>query len=291
MGLVAPSSPFDLPSWEAGVRFLQGEGFRVKYLPGLAERRRGFLAGEDGQRAEEIRAMFLDPEVRAIFAVRGGYGAQRILGALDPETARSHPKIFMGYSDVSCLLAFFLQESGLVTFHGPVVSEMADLSPLTREFLFRLLCRPEPLGSIPLDGVEWIRPGRAAGPLVGGNLSLVCSTLGTPWEVVTEGRILFLEDRGEKPYRVDRMLVQLRQAGRLGSAAAILFGSFLPEERKKEMEEVLRENTRGLGIPVAMGMPVGHGIHNIPLPLGILAEVDGRRNRFSVLEAAVGPRE
>ncbi len=293
VGLVAPSSPFQPEALESGIRFLESEGFRVRHQSDLLERRRGFLAGGDRERADEIQRMFEDPEVGAVLVVRGGYGAQRILDRLDPELFRTHPKIFLGYSDATCILAFLLQSAGLVCFHGPVVNEMGTLSDATRDCLLRLLTRAEPLGPIPAGELRWIRPGDARAPIVGGNLSLMCSTLGTPWEVETAGRILLLEDRGEKPYRVDRMLLQLRQAGKLASIAGLLFGEFQahrlgePEGQHGEaMDTVLEENTRELAVPVVVGLPVGHGAHNVPLPLGVPAEINGREGRVSILESA-----
>ncbi len=294
VGLVAPSSPFEPEALESGIRFLESEGFRVKHQPDLLERRKGFLAGGDRERADEIQRMFEDPEVAAVFVVRGGYGAQRILDQLDPSLFRANPKIFLGYSDATCLLAFLLQAAGLVCFHGPVVNEMGKLSDTTRDCLLRLLTQAEPMGPIPAGDLRWIRPGQARAPIVGGNLSLICSTLGTPWEVETTGRILLLEDRGEKPYQVDRMLLQLRQAGKLSSIAGLLFGEFMarrlgePEGHHREgMDAVLEENTRDLGVPVVCGLPVGHGEHNVPLPLGVAAEIDGREGVVSILEPAV----
>jgi muramoyltetrapeptide carboxypeptidase len=298
VGLVAPSSPFQQDTLEAGVHFLQEQGFVVRHLPDLLSRKRGFLAGGDDERADEIRKMFEDPEVQAVFAVRGGYGAQRILDRLDADLMRKSPKIFLGYSDATCLLTFLHQKARLVCFHGPLVNEMGFLSEVTRTFLVRLLTCAEPLGPLPFGDLRWIRKDLARGPIVGGNLSLLCSTLGTAWELETDGRILFLEDRGEKPYRVDRMLLQLRQAGKLSSLAGLLFGEFQVDSNeepqvsdKKAMDEVLHENTRGLGVPVACGLPLGHGKHNVPVPLGVLAEVSGAEGRVSILESAVGPRE
>ncbi len=296
IGLVAPSSPFSEEALRAGIRFLEAQGFRVHYLSDLFARRKGFLAGEDTQRSEEIQYMFEDPEIRAVFVVRGGYGALRIMDRLDPEIIKRNPKIFLGYSDATCLLSFLLERCGLVCFHGPLVVEMGSLSEATEQALLRILTATEPLGDLPLEGAKWIHEGQATGRLVGGNLSVLCSTLGTPWEVETEGRILLLEDRGEKPYRVDRMLVQLRQSKKLTHAAGVLFGDLLAGALeqdaswdKKAMEEVLYENTRDLGIPVIYGLPIGHGKTNIPLPLGALAELNGKENRFSIVESAVTP--
>lgn len=296
IGLIAPSSPFEGDAAKAGIRFLEAKGFRVRHLSGFFNRRKGFLAGEDEQRAEEVRLMFEDPEVKAIFVVRGGYGALRILERLDPEVVTSNPKIFMGYSDVTCLLLFLLEACGLVCFHGPLVNEMGSLTALTERYLLRILTEPEPLGTVPLVDSKWIHKGVAKGRLIGGNLSTLCSTLGTPWEVRTEDRILFLEDRGEKPYRIDRMLVQLKQAGKLSSIRGLLFGSMITERHARYgsgdeavMNEVLFENTKDLGVPVLCGLPVGHGKENIPLPMGVLAELNGEKNRFAVLEAAGKP--
>ena len=298
IGVVAPSSPFDPRRLLTGIRFLQARGMAVRCLPGLFKRRKGFLAGEDAHRAEELRLMFEDPEVKGVFTARGGYGAQRLLDRLDPEVIRRNPKIFLGYSDVSCLHFFLLDKCGLVSFHGPLVIEMGALSRWTELRLFRALTRPEPPGDLSLPDARWIRKGVVRGPLVGGNLTILCSSLGTPWEPETEGRVVLLEDRGEKPYRIDRMLVQLRQAGKLSCAAAVVFGDLLtgkdggtPRREKRILEEVIHENTRSLGVPVVCGLPVGHGRRNLTLPLGVRVEVNGRRNRFRLLESGVSPRE
>lgn len=297
VGLVAPSSPFLQDALESGIRFLRKEGFRVRHLPDLMSRKKGFLAGADDERAREIQEMFEDPEVRAVFAVRGGYGAQRILDRLDAASIRRHPKIFLGYSDATCLLTFFLQAARLVCFHGPFVNEMGSLSDVTRRWLIQVLTTAEALGPMPVGKLRWVRKGLARGPIVGGNLSLLCSTLGTAWELETAGRILFLEDRGEKPYRVDRMLVQLKQAGKFSSIAGLLFGEFqgneavgIEDRDRDAMDEVLTENTRDLCVPVAHGLPLGHGRHNVPLPLGVVAEIDGTEERVSILEPALRPQ-
>jgi len=298
VGLIAPSSPFNKDDLFKGIEFLKSLGLRVRYQPTLLDRKKGFLAGDDLERSEELQLMFQDPEIRAVFTVRGGYGAQRILEIIDPEILRKNPKIFMGYSDATCLLSFLLDRCGLICFHGPMAYEMGSVSQLTRCYLERALMNPEPLDSIPLENELWIKKGVARAPLIGGNLSLMCSTLGTPWEINTAGRLLFLEDRGEMPYRIDRMLVQMKQAGKFSSIAGLLFGDMLgdkgpefPVRKEEEIKEVLYENTRDLGVPVVLGLPVGHGKENIPLPLGVLGELNGKENRFSILEAALRPRE
>jgi len=297
IGLVAPSSPFDSQRLLPGIDFLRSMGMEVRYLPGFFQRCRGFLAGEDDERAEEIMVMFGDPLVKAVFVARGGYGSQRILDRLDPDVIRRNPKIFLGYSDVSSLLLFLLDKCRVVPFHGPLVLEMGSLPRWTEHYLLRALMRSEPLGDFPLPPARWVRGGVARGALVGGNLSVLCASLGTPWEPDTQGRVLFLEELGEKPYRLDRMLVQMRQAGKLTGAAAVVVGDVLPgmqgraaSRERRLLAEVVIENTRGLGVPVVCGLPLGHGRKNLTLPLGVKAEVNGRRSLFRVLESGVGPR-
>lgn len=294
VGIAAPSSPFDPCAFREGVSFLESAGFRVRFLPGLAARRRGFLAGEDLQRAAELEALFEDRDVKAVFSARGGYGAQRLLDRLDPKVFQENPKLFVGYSDVTSLLSFLVDVCRLVCLHGPLVTEMGLLSDRTRRHLLRCLTKAEPLGPFPLERPRWLHKGRIRAPVVGGNLSVIASGLGTPWELKTAGRILFLEDRGERPYRVDRMLVQLKQAGKLGAVAGLVFGRLDGAEtgekvgrEKKLMREVVFDHAAGLGVPVLCGVPAGHGGGNFALPMGVLAELDSRKGCFSFLDTAV----
>jgi len=296
--MVAPSSPFTESFLSRGVAFLESHGFRVCQLPGIGDRKHAFLAGDDHRRANELMRMFLDPDVDALFAVRGGYGAQRILDLLDPEAIAAHPKIFLGYSDASLLIHFLVDRCGIVCFHGPLATEMGSVTPRTERFLLRALCDPEPMGPYPLDDPMWIRPGVAQGRLIGGNLSVLCATLGTPWEVRTGGRILFLEDCGEKPYRIDRMLVQMKQAGKLSGVAGIVFGDMIsrrgeacPPGEREAIFEVLQDHTRGLGVPVLCGLPAGHGPENLTLPMGVRAVIGQGGDAFSLQEGALSPQE
>jgi len=296
--MVAPSSPFSEEFLRRGIRFLEGHGFCVCHRPRGTERRHGFLAGEDRHRADELMDMFEDPGVDALFAVRGGYGAQRLLGLLDPDRIARNPKLFLGYSDASVLIHFLVNRCLLACLHGPLATEMGSLPPLTERFLLRALTEPDPMGHYPVSDARWIRTGEATGPLIGGNLTVLCSTLGTPWEVVTEGRILFLEDSGEKPYRIDRMLMQMRQAGKFSGVAGIVFGDVLTARDRgascadrEAVLEVLRENTQDLGVPVLCGLPAGHGPENLALPMGVQAAVGGRKGAFALLETALTPRE
>jgi len=296
--MVAPSSPFSEEFLRQGIRFLEDRGFSVCHVPGITGRKQGFLAGGDRQRADELMDMFEDPQVDALFAVRGGYGAQRLLGLLDPDRIARNPKLFLGYSDSTVLIHFLLDRCGVACLHGPLATEMGSLPALTERFLLQALTMSAPVGSYPLKDERWIRKGEASGLLTGGNLTILCSTLGTPWEVRTEGRILFLEDTGEKPYRIDRMLVQLKQAGKLSGVAGIVFGDVLsardrgasPVDREAVFD-VLLENTRDLGVPVLCGLPAGHGPENLTLPMGVRASIGGREGAFSLLEASLVSRE
>lgn len=294
VGIAAPSSPFDLGAFRRGVDFLESAGFHVHFHPGLATRRKGFLAGEDRERAKELEALFRDGRVKAVFSARGGYGAQRLLDTLDPDVFRANPKLFVGYSDVTCLLSFLVDACRLVCVHGPLVTEMGFLSGRARRHFLRCLTKAEPLGQVPLERPRWVRKGRVRAPVVGGNLTTIVSALGTPWALQTTDRILFLEDRGERPYRVDRMLTQLRQAGRLGAVAGLVFGRLDGAEKgpgagweRKLMEEVVYDNAASLGVPVLWGVPAGHGKDNLALPMGVLADLDSRKGCFSLLDAAV----
>lgn len=294
VGIAAPSSPFDPEAFREGVAFLESAGFRVRFLPGLTARSKGFLAGEDRGRAAELEILFRDPRVKAVFSARGGYGAQRLLDKLDPEIFRTNPKLFVGYSDVTCLLSFLVDACGLICVHGPLVTEMGCLSGRSRRHFLRCLTKAEPIGPLPLERPKWIRKGHVRAPVVGGNLTTIAAGLGTPWALKTDGRILFLEDRGERPYRVDRMLTQLRQAGKLGSVAGLVLGRLDGLEQgekagreRKLMREVVYDNTAGLGVPVLWGVPAGHGGVNLAMPMGVLAELDSRKGCFSFLDAAV----
>jgi len=301
VGLVAPSSPFPRESLERGIGFLEAHGFRVRVVPEIFESHRGFLAGRDSQRARVLMEMFADPEVRAVMAIRGGYGSLRLLERLEAEGIRKGPKIFLGYSDATAILLYLLDHCGIVSFHGPLVVEMGGPAPsVTEQWLLQALTRTEPLGTVPLEEPVWIRKGCAAGPVVGGNMSVVCSSLGTPWEINTEGRLFFLEECYERPYRIDRMLTQLRLAGKLECAAGIMFGHILPaawspaesgpadrDTYTWEVREAIEEATRGFAGPVLVGLPVGHSGVNITLPLGVEGVLDSDQGLFALTEPAL----
>jgi muramoyltetrapeptide carboxypeptidase len=304
VGLVAPASyTFDL--WRlddaaARVRALGLEPKFGKYVRG----RRGFLSGTDDERLEDLHAMFADPAVAAVFALQGGYGTPRLLDRIDYDLIRRNPKILLGFSDITGLHLAIGKKAGLVTFHGPNV--LGSLPPRTFEILKKALFVAEPLGDVtnpeeadPLAAefpLHTVAPGVARGRLVGGNLTLVSATMGTPFEIETKGRILLVEDTGEAPYRIDRMLVQLKLAGKLQEATGIVFGtcsdcaaSRSSFELTLSLSEVLDELLGSLGKPVLAGLLFGHTKEKSVIPLGVEAELDAGAKRLTILESATVP--
>ncbi len=279
-------------------------GLRVR-LGRHVTARAGYLAGNDAERASDLMDMFRDPEVRAVFCVRGGYGSSRLLRLIDFDIIRSNPKIFVGFSDITSLLLAFHRLAGLVTFHGPMLASdlAAGVTDFSEEWLHRALFAPFPLGKVrnpPGDPPPvTIRGGRVSGSLVGGNLSLVAASLGTACQPEWRGRILFLEEVGESPYRIDRMLTHLRNAGVFDAVAGILVGecvgcSSAPGETVSgretvTVEKVLRDVLGGLGVPVLYGLPIGHGRHRATLPLGVRAVLDATAGFLDIVEAATLP--
>jgi muramoyltetrapeptide carboxypeptidase len=286
VGVIAPAGAVDEPRVRAGIGALEEAGFRVR-LGAAALKRAGYLAGADDERLADVHDMFRRPEVKAIIAARGGYGSGRLLPLLDLSVVRHHPKIFVGHSDITFLLNAFVQCAALVTFHGPMANGLPQ-SPAARDGLCRLLGGDR-------DGwnpaaPQVIRPGTAEGILVGGCLSIVVSMLGTPHAIETRGRLLFLEDVNEKPFRIDRMLTQLRQAGALDAVAGVIFGEMdgctAPGSPPVSVCEVIAEAFRAAPYPVVAGVPSGHGAGTLTLPLGIRARLADER--LSLLESPVG---
>lgn len=301
VGVVAPASPpLEADAVRRGVEALEAMGLRVR--PGRhALARRGYLAGGDWERAADLTEMFLDSEVRAVICLRGGYGSGRLLPRLDYEVIRRNPKVFLGYSDITALHLAINRLSGLVTFHGPMVAGDlgSGLTDYSAGYLQKALFDPAPLGAVanPPDAPHpyTIRSGRATGTLVGGNLSLVVSSLGTPYAIETKGRILFLEEVGEEPYRIDRMLTHLRHSGKLAQAAGIVFGECAGCESggarpvypgAPDVREVVAGTLAPLGVPALFGLTIGHGTHMATLPLGVRATLDAGAGTLTIEEAA-----
>lgn len=304
IGVIAPSSP---PSEPEGVRIaietVESFGFRPQPAAHLFDRN-GYLAGDDAARAADLNALFADEHVDAIFCVRGGYGASRLLPMLDYEVLRANPKVLLGYSDITSLLLAIYQKAGLVTFHGPIA--MQSFSAYTLAEFKQVLFDPHPplsLGAPPpfergegrverTNRITTLVPGKVQGPLLGGNLSLVTHLIGTPYFPDLTGAILFLEDVGEAVYTIDRMLTQLWLSGKLQKVAGVVFGKFTeprPSEyaQNRLQEEVLAERVRALNIPAVMGLMIGHVEDQATIPVGCLAELDATAGRLTLLESPV----
>lgn len=285
IGIIAPGGPVTRDELEAGMRFLESRGHFIVSGSHLYETR-GYLAGDDEDRLEDLHGMFRDPDVKAILCARGGYGTLRLLDRIDYPLIRRNPKIIAGYSDITALLLALHKMSGLVTFHGPMVKDLATNDSRNMASLLDLMGSPDPLAR-DLQGTLCLRPGRAAGPLLGGNLSLLCHLVGTPYMPSLKGAILFIEDRGEPLYRIDRMLTHLRLSGLLQDLAGLAAGQFEECGDASAINGLLEETTSDTGIPVVVGLPLGHGRTNLPLPMGVKASLDTERMTLSLSESCV----
>lgn len=303
VGLVTPSTYVSDPDRLAlAARTVRYFGLRPRFGRNV-RKRAGYLGGSIAERAADLHDMFSDPEIKAVFCVRGGYGSGQLLDSLDYDLIRRNPKIFLGYSDITALHLAIHKKTGLVTFHGPVT--VSSFSEYTQEHFRRALFEPKPLGRLtnppeknqlrPGHMLRTVRGGKARGRLIGGNLSLVASLMGTPYEIDTRGAILFLEDVGEQPYSVDRMLTQLRLAGKLQSAAGIIWGECSdcrPREFQPSFEstfstgEVVDQILGGLKTPVLAGLTIGHTADQLTLPQGVEATLDADNGELIVGEQA-----
>lgn len=301
VGLVAPAGAvFQASDIDMVKETLTALGLRWKLGEHLTARH-GYLAGTDAERAADLNAMFAGEEIGAIMAVRGGWGCNRLLPLLDYAMIARHPKILIGYSDITSILLSIYAKTGLVTFHGPVGS--STWNRFTVDYMRRVLFDAEavtmanpPDTSDSLvrtkDRVETITPGVARGRLVGGNLTLLTSMIGSDYLPAWEGSILFLEDDGEYVYRVDRMLTQLALAGILRRLAGVVFGKCTncgPGEGygSLSLEDLFADHLRPLGIPAWSGAMIGHIENKFTVPIGVEAEIDARAGTIRLLESAV----
>ena len=294
IGVVAPASNLKLSDLELGIQALQRAGYKTFYLDSILERDL-YFAGSATRRARELQQMFEQDDIRAIICARGGYGANYLLHELDLEVIRTHPKIFVGYSDTTCLMTRFLDDAGLPVFHGPMVAkdwahdDGVDLcsfqSALTQTARWDVALNKNVIALI---------DGEAEGILYGGCLSILVASLGTPYQVKTSGTILFLEDIAAKPYQIDRMLMQLKIGGHLHDVRGLIFGEMLdcfqPANQDYTLQEVIARIVADLNIPVAYGIRSGHvSAGNITLPFGVRAKlkVSSSTVNLRILESAV----
>lgn len=292
VGLIAPAGVFDPKYIEVVQQYLKELGLKTKLGAHILDRY-GYLAGKDADRAADVNAMFSDRSVKAIIAVRGGWGCNRILPLLNYPLIRSHPKILMGYSDITSLLLAINARSQMITFHGPVAT--STWSPFMLDYLKRILFDGEGVtmqntttGEV---RVEAIAPGNARGKLVGGNLSVLSTMVGSPYLPSWYQSILFIEDTNEDIYRIDRMLVQLKNAGILNQIAGFIFGQCtdcsLGDEPFFTLMQVLQDHILPLGIPAWYGSMIGHIKDKFILPIGLEVEINADAGTIQLLEPAV----
>jgi muramoyltetrapeptide carboxypeptidase len=292
IAVVAPASPVDRRDALArGIASLERMGFRVRADERIFESSR-YLAGDDRARAEELMRAFEDPSIKAIIGLRGGYGCSRLISLLKSKRLRPHPKIFMGFSDLTTLQLYFRKRLGWTTIHGPmaVSPSLIDISPDQADHLFALLTDPDYRPVLNFPRLETWVPGLAEGELTGGCLAIIAESLGTRYEINTDGKILFIEDQGEPPYKLDRMLTHLHLAGKFRSISGVLLGSFIdcePTQGNYNSSDILRDILSTLNVPVMANFPAGHGKENWALPIGAKIRMDANARTVEFLEGAV----
>jgi muramoyltetrapeptide carboxypeptidase len=281
IGIVAPASNVKRDALEAGCDVLRGLGYKPFYFDSILDQDL-YFAGSAQRRTQELEEMFVREEVRAILCARGGYGSNYLLERLDIEKIKAHPKIFVGYSDLTALLTYLTDSAGLVTFHGPMVAkDFGHAGGVDLHSWERALSGTSEWTLDADAEVKTLVPGTAEGTLYGGCLSILVASLGTPYEIRTAGTILFIEDIAAKPYQIDRMLMQLKLGGKLADVRGIIFGEMLDctqtpnKDQGYTLEEVVLRVVGDLGVPVAYGLRSGHVSHgNITLPFGVRAALN-----------------
>lgn len=304
VGVIAPSTAVSDPDdYRRAKEALDYFGLKMK-LGDHVQHGNGYKTRSINERLIDLHKFFADDEINAVIAIRGGYGSPQILDGIDYDLIKKHPKIFLGYSDITAMHLAIFKKAGLITFHGPVL--LSAFSNYTIDYFKRALFSAEPIGVAEnskdkntfreVFPIRTLSGGKASGRLVGGNLSLICSTLGTQYEIDTKDRILFIEDVGEEPYRIDRMLTHLKLANKLHSAKGIVVGyckdcdySNLQSSRiwDPSLGEVLDNIIGSLGIPAIYGLTIGHTSNQITLPLGVMAELDADAKTLNITESGV----
>lgn len=289
VAIAAPASPFDRTEFEKGVNLLKSLGFHVIYREDIFSKD-AYLAGPDERRAAELMEHFTNPEVKAIFFARGGYGCQRLIPLLNEELIRKHPKIILGYSDITTLLIYLQQSFSWSVFHGPVVAKaMGDtFKDRGQKSLWKALTETQALGKIQAEGFRFIKAGKCEATLVGGCLSLLITNLKSSYELDTDGKIIFMEDINEKPYAIDRMLTQLKLAGKFKNAKGFVFGPFQNSgEGDAEIIAVILDVLKGIDVPIAFGFPSGHVDDMLSIPLGVKVKLNSENHSIEFVEGAL----
>jgi muramoyltetrapeptide carboxypeptidase len=285
VGVIAPAGPVTPSEIQPGIKLLESFGYKVIVSPHLY-RRQDYVAGDDETRLGDLHSMLGNGDVKVIFCARGGYGTLRLLEKIDFELIRRNPKIIVGYSDISALLLAIYKKTGLVTFHGTMVRELSkNRNRNLRSFLD--MVSSDEAWQLNLSKGNALVPGQVKGRLLGGNLSLICHLLGTPFMPSLNKSILFVEEKEEPIYRIDRMMTHLRLSGQLRGLVGLIAGSFEGCGEISSINRVLVDTVSHLQIPVVSGLPVGHGPENISLPLGVQASLDTEAMTLSIIEPCV----
>lgn len=293
IGLISPASSETSQTIEKGIDYIESLGFRVKKGKHIYDKL-GYLAGSDKDRALDLMEMFEDKNVDAILCIRGGYGTMRILPYLDFDIIKNNPKIFAGFSDITVLLNAFYQKCNIITFHSPMLTSNLSDEVTLKSFLNTLMNGTTPYTIKNPDSIESkaLIPGITNGTLVGGNLSLITSTIGTPYEIDTRDNILFLEDVDEEPYKIDRMLTQLLLSEKLQNCSGFILGQFkgctLPHyERSLTLDQVIEDRILKLNKPTLSNIMSGHDYPRLTLPIGASITLDVYKKEIKVLKAVV----
>ena len=290
IAVVAPASPFDREAFDRGVAELRSLGFEPVYDESVFARMR-YVAGPAHDRAEALHRAWRDPSIAGLVAVRGGYGSVQLLPLLDPAIAAASPKVLLGYSDITTLQVWLTGRAGVAAFHGPMIEGRLSRGAegYDRDTLLRVVSSPAPAGPLTAPALETFQAGEASGPLFGGTLTQLAASLGTPWAFQPPaGHVLFLEDVAERPYRIDRLLTQLRHAGVLGRASAVVLGTFPRCDEaggSPTIRDVLRDLLADFAGPVVFGLPAGHvDGPALTLPLGVRVTVVGGSTPEVIIE-------
>jgi muramoyltetrapeptide carboxypeptidase len=293
IGIVAPASSFNKENFKRGVKVLRGLGYQVKYERSIFNQCWS-QPGHNGHRGRQINRMFADPGIKAILCAKGGYGSKEIISSIDPEVIKNNPKIFVGYSDITILLLFLHWAANMVVFHGPVISGefFKGMNPNTIDSLTRLLGSNKSFGKIPVNDLKILRKGKALGPLIGGNLTLILESLGSPFEIDTEHKILFLEETNESVDKIISDLNRLKENKKLDKIRGVIFGRMancFDDENK--FFQAIEKFFGGCHYPVLTNFPSGHtedmAQSHISLPIGINVKIDANSGNLEIMEGAV----
>lgn len=300
IGIISPASlPNDLTKIEKGVNYLEKLGYRVEVGKNV-EKSYGYLAGSDEERLDDLHAMFKNKNVKAIINIRGGYGSGRLLDKINYNLIKKNPKIFVGYSDITALQMAFLKKTGLVTFAGPMLAVdfwKDEVDPFTEEFFWKMISSTKKIGKLinpDKENFYTLTKGRGEGKLIGGNLSLISSLLGTPYQPDFNNSVLLLEEIGEEPYSIDRMFYQLKYAtNSFKNIKGIIIGRFADCYIKDKdipsltLNDVISDYFGELKIPVIYNVKHGHIEQNLTIPWGLKTKMNASRNFIEIAESAV----